>query len=231
MRIFLCGQKSFGLSTLWMLLQRGEEIVGLSAPSKDAQGRPDKLFGYAEAIGIKTISSKSLNSYDIPENTDLIVSAHSHTFISRKSREATKFGAIGYHPSLLPRHRGRDAIKWAVKMNDCVTGGTVFWLNDSIDGGDIAAQEWCWISPSDNASTLWKDKLFPLGLALFDKVLTGIDAKKIVRIKQDEALATFEPAMNPPKLFRPEVLRLGDGNNQFVYQTVSNSDKLVNNFK
>ena len=42
--------------------------------------------------------------------------AHSHDFIGRKTRALSRLGALGYHPSLLPLHRGRDAIRWAVHM-------------------------------------------------------------------------------------------------------------------
>jgi hypothetical protein len=32
-------------------------------------------------------------------------------------------------------------------MGDAVTGGTVYWLNDAVDGGPIAAQEHVFIVP------------------------------------------------------------------------------------
>lgn len=48
---------------------------------------------------------------------------------------------------VLPRHRGRSAIEWAIRMHDAVTGGTIFWLNSGIDRGDIAYQDWCFVPP------------------------------------------------------------------------------------
>lgn len=204
-----------------MLEKRGFEVVGVAAPREDAKGRADKLFAYADAVGFSPISSDKLIASDIPQDTDLIVCAHSHAFLGRKTRNATKFGAIGYHPSLLPRHRGRDSIKWALKFNDFITGGTVFWLNDTIDGGDIAAQEWIWVKPGDTAHSIWRESLFPLGVALLNKVLTDIENGKIVRIKQDESVATFEPALNPPRLFRPELIQLSDGKSDIRHQIES----------
>lgn len=230
MKIFLSGQKSFGLETLLLLQKRGDEIVGVAAPPEDAKGRTDKLFGYARVWRIPVVNSDALRASDIPEGTDLIVCAHSHAFVGRKTRAAARLGAIGYHPSLLPRHRGRDSIKWAIKMNDAITGGTVFWLNDSIDGGPIAAQEWCWIKPKDTASVLWRETLFPLGIALINQVLTDIEGGKIVKIPQDESVATFEPAMNPPRLFRPELIQLGDGSEQNVFHVESNLKRTLNDY-
>lgn len=221
MKIFLSGQKSFGLEVLLMLEKRGFDVVGISAPSEDKQGRPDKLFAYAEIYRYPLVSSDSLRAENIPPKTDLIIAAHSHAFIGRATRNSAKFGAIGYHPSLLPRHRGRSSIAWAIKMKDCITGGTVFWLNDTIDGGDIAAQEWVWIKPDDTVSSLWRDSLFPLGIALLNKVLTNIENGLITRIKQDESVATFEPALNPPRLFRPELPQISDGKDNVRHRVES----------
>lgn len=220
MKIFLSGQKSFGLETMLMLEKRDFRVVGVSAPQLDKQGRPDKLFAYADAVGFRIVTANNLRAENIPPGTDLIVCAHSHSFIGRKTREAAKFGAIGYHPSLLPRHRGRDAVRWTIKMHDAITGGTIFWLNDRIDGGDIAAQQWCFVDPQDTASSLWRQKLYPLGIALLNKVLTDISENRFVHIKQDERVATFEPAMNPPPLHRPELIQLGDGRKLDTYSQV-----------
>ena len=227
MKIFLCGQKSFGLDALLMIKKRGDEIVGVSAPPMDGKGRTDKLFGYADAIGLPVVTSDALRARDIPPGTDLIVCAHAHVFIGRKTRQESKLGAIGYHPSLLPRHRGRDAVRWTIKMHDAITGGSVYWLNDSIDGGDIAAQEWCFIHPGDTASSLWREQLYPLGIALLHKVIGQIENGKIVRVKQDESIATFEPAMNPPRLFRPELIQLGDGSQKVIHETRSEFGKTM----
>lgn len=222
MKIYLSGQKSFGLEVFLLLQKLGHEIVGVAAPREDANGRTDKLFGYADAYRFPMTDAKALRATDIPAGTDLIVCAHSHAYVGRKTREATRYGAIGYHPSLLPRHRGRDAVKWTIKMRDPIAGGSVFWLNDSVDCGDIAAQEWCFVDPNETAHSLWRDKLFPLGLALINKVLKDIERERIVRIRQDETYATFEPAMNPPRLFRPELIQLGAGGKSAAVYQVEN---------
>jgi methionyl-tRNA formyltransferase len=98
------------------------------------------------------------------------------------------------HPSLLPRHRGRDAVVWAVHMRDQVTGGTAYWLDDGADTGDIAAQDWCWVKPGDTAEALWRRELAPMGLRLLSGVLTRLDAGEVPRTPQDPDMATWEPA-------------------------------------
>lgn len=207
MKIFLSGQKSFGFATFQLLRKLGHEIVGVAAPRSDGKGKPDPLFEYANALDYPIIESDNLRAETLPDDTDLIVAAHSHAFVGRKTRNKAKLGAIGYHPSLLPLHRGRDAVNWTIKMRDRVAGGSVYWLNDSIDGGPIAAQEFILVEPDWNAHALWRE-LFPLGLYLFEKVLRDIENEKLVKIPQNEACMTWEPALNPPRLFRPELIQL-----------------------
>lgn len=231
MKIYLSGQKSFGLEVFLLLQKLGHEIVGVAAPREESSGRPDKLFGYADAYRYPMVDANALRASDIPAGTDLIVCAHSHAYIGRKTREATKYGAIGYHPSLLPRHRGRDAIKWTIKMRDPVAGGSVFWLSDGVDCGDVAAQQWCFARPDETAHSLWRDKLFPLGLALINKTLTDINVGHIVRIKQDETYATFEPAMNPPRLFRPELIQLTNGKSEVQHRVESDFAETLRRYR
>jgi methionyl-tRNA formyltransferase len=96
-------------------------------------------------------------------------------------------------------------------MGERVTGGTVFWLTDQVDAGDIAAQDYCLIRPGETAGALWRRALFPLGLTLLARVLRDLTAGRVVRVAQDPALATWEPGWSRPPLGRPELPLLGDG--------------------
>jgi methionyl-tRNA formyltransferase len=186
----------------------GYEIAGVSAPPYHPDGREDRLYKFAALDGAGVIPG-NLRADILPANVDLIIAAHSWDFISQKTLNRTKLGAIGYHPSLLPRHRGRDAVRWALHMGDPITGGTVYWFNQNVDGGAIAAQDWCWIRPEDTAQSLWFDKLQPLGLRLFEKVLTDISGGRLVKTPQDESLATWEPSWERPPIMRPDLLQIG----------------------
>ena len=70
----------------------------------------DRLYKLATDLQIVTqVECKCVTAEHIPPHTDLIIGAHAHAFISAEARHKTKYGAIGYHPSLLPRHRGQIA--------------------------------------------------------------------------------------------------------------------------
>lgn len=220
MNLYICGQKHFGMSVYLLAKEMGYTIVGVSSPAfrdeklKQAfawgDEQQDRLRQVAGRDNVPWLEAGQLREDTLPSGVDLIVAAHSHDFIGRKTRNRAKLGAIGYHPSLLPLHRGRDAVRWAVKLRERVTGGTVFWLNDTVDGGPIAAQEPVLIDPAWDAAELWREALQPLGIRLLRRVFTQVEHNVLVRIPQNHKLATWEPALDPPALYRPDLPQLGD---------------------
>src|SRR3954470_24910938 len=116
MRITLVGSRHFGVTTFDMLRQHGVDIVRVVVTDAD-----DRLAATARAAGIEVVvqsNPKLVVASEIAQNTDLIVTAHSHARIAREALAAAKLGGIGYHPSLLPRHRGIAAVEWTIKEGD-----------------------------------------------------------------------------------------------------------------
>lgn len=209
LRLYLCGQREFGARVLRVAREIGHELAGCCCPTVNSRGDgPDRMLEAARTFDVPTIAAGTLTAERLPDGVDLIVCAHSHDFIGQRTRYRSRYGAIGYHPSLLPRHRGRDAIRWALRMRDPVIGGTVYWMNEVMDGGPIAAQEWCWTYPDDTPEKVWRDRLFPAGLRLMERVLLDVPGYFASKAEQDERAATFEPAMNPPRAYRPDLLGL-----------------------
>lgn len=203
MKIFLCGQRSFGKAVCKAILGAGHEIVGVApAPPQKHQ---DKLYGYAMVKELPVISDcERLTASCVPRETELIVSAHSHWLISDRCLAKARHGGIGFHPSLLPRHRGKDAVRWAVHMGDYVSGGTVYQLTDQTDGGDILRQEPVWIRPGWDYHDLWQ-AIFPVGIRLLLETIADIERGDVRRIEQDENCATWEPSWDRPRLERREL--------------------------
>ena len=191
MRIFIAGSKWFGLEALRLCLREGFEVAGVIAPLDSG------LYREAAEAGIPVeILGGRVKARHIPAGVDLILTAHCHAFITSGARAAAKLGALGYHPSLLPRHRGRDAVRWTIHMRDAIAGGTVFWLDDGADTGPIAAQEFCHVLPGDNAERLWRRDLAPMGIRLFDRVLLALRGGVAAASPQVEQAATWEPSFS-----------------------------------
>lgn len=206
MRIALAGQRSFGSAALDRILAAGHDVAQVFAPAGD------RLDFSARRHGIE--SREKLVAAALAPDLDLIVCAHAHVYVSERARSRTTLGGIGYHPSLLPRHRGRDAVRWTVHMGDPIAGGSVYWLSNRVDGGPIAAANWCHVRPGMTASELWQEELFPMGIALLRSVLADLDAGRLLRIPQDEACATWEPSWDRPPIERPDLLQIGNGRDQ-----------------
>lgn len=207
MKIFICGQKAFGLAVLKALYNAGHEIVGIAPPPQEQY--KDKMVGFAMLKKIPIISDcDKLASKDIPDDTELVISAHSHWIISSKIIEKCKFGGIGFHPSLLPRHRGQDAVRWTVHMKDYLTGGTIYRLNDKCDGGDIILQKYLWVNKEWDYHELWKN-LFPIGVDMVVEAVSLIESGNYTETPQNEENATWEPSWERPRLKRNELIQLG----------------------
>src|SRR3981189_214359 len=139
MRITLVGSRPFGGTTFNMLRQNGVEIAGVVVA--DAE---DRLAAAARASGIEVkvqADPKLVVASGIAEGTDLIVTAHGHARISRQALTKSRLGGIGYHPSLLPRHRGIAAVEWTIREGDPIAGGTVYHLPDRMHRGATPPQQ------------------------------------------------------------------------------------------
>ena len=196
MRIALVGQKFFGAAVFEALRADGHEVLAAVAP-----GPGDRLWDAAVAAGVLSAPALTLALVAV----DLIVAAHAHAFITSEARSRVPHGAIGYHPSLLPLHRGRDAVRWAVHCRDRVTGGTVYQMTDAVDGGPIIEQEHVFVRPDDDATSLWRRELAPLGVRLLARAVRRIaESGSVAPLcrPQDEALATWEPSWERAPLAR-----------------------------
>lgn len=168
------------------------------------------MVGYAMLHEIPVVSDcDKFTAADVPVGTELILSAHSHWMISQKALGKCRYGGIGYHPSLLPRHRGQDAVRWAVHMGDFVTGGTIYSLSgDVCDGGDILLQKMQFIDPGWDYHELWK-QMFPVGVQMVVDAVELIESGKAEWTRQDERFATFEPSWDRPRLKRNDLIQIG----------------------
>src|SRR5215217_761438 len=122
MRITLVGSRHFGVTTFNTLRQHGVDIVRVVVHDGE-----DRLAATAQAAGIEVVvqaDPKFVVAAEIAADTDLIVTAHSHACVTREALAAARFGGIGYHSSLLPRHRGIAAVEWTIKEFFNITAAT-----------------------------------------------------------------------------------------------------------
>ena len=87
-------------------------------------------------------------------NVDLIILAGYMRVI--KNPSAFPAPIINVHPSLLPKYKGLHAVEQAMEAGDPVTGCTVHYVNEELDGGEVIMQSEVPILPEDNVKSLTK---------------------------------------------------------------------------
>ena len=76
----------------------------------------------------------------------------------RVIKNPSKFPApmINVHPSLLPKYKGLNVVEKAMEAGEEVTGCTVHYVNEELDGGEIILQQEVPILPDDDVESLTK---------------------------------------------------------------------------
>ena len=192
MKCTLVGSRYFGATVFEALRNDGVEVAQVVAPAAD-----DRLALAAQAAGVPVHlleNPKIVPGGAIAQGTELIVAAHTHARVSDEALARSRLGGIGYHPSLLPRHRGIAAVEWTILSGDPIAGGSVYHLSQGWDAGAIAAQDWCFVAKDETARDLWERALAPMGIELLTRVVRHAAAHgELPAHPQDERFATKAP--------------------------------------
>jgi methionyl-tRNA formyltransferase len=106
-------------------------------------------------------------------------------------------GVFGMHPTLLPRHRGRAPIPWAIISGLARTGVTLFEIVDATaDSGPVVGQIGVAVAPDETATTLM-DKLARAHVELIRECLPLLIAGTASRQEQDTRRASTWPKRTP----------------------------------
>ncbi|MDD5270331.1 MAG: phosphoribosylglycinamide formyltransferase [Candidatus Omnitrophica bacterium] len=93
---------------------------------------------------------------------------------------------INIHPALLPAFKGGQAIKDAIQYGVKVTGPTVHFVTEEVDGGPIILQEACPVKDNDTEKTLLarvhklEHKLYPEAIGLFARGKLTVRGRKVI---------------------------------------------------
>jgi methionyl-tRNA formyltransferase len=176
-----------------LLSEDGHDVVWAGICRRDAIGlrRLRKRLGKENVLIVPDLA-KVADAVRAKE-PDLVVSWFWTRKVPASFRAIAKEGAIGVHPSLLPRHRGPDPYFWAIDAGDAETGVTAHVLDDEYDTGAILGHRALAIDPSWNAWTLAKRLDRPSLALLRDTVRAHASGTPPAPMPQDETQATDAP--------------------------------------
>jgi methionyl-tRNA formyltransferase len=185
MRIVFIGSVRFSAEAMQQLVEMSVDVVGVCT-------KQDSVFN-ADHVDLRSICEVN----EIPWiYSDNINSAHTLSWI-RKLKPDVIFcfgwsqiikdellgipllGVIGFHPTALPKNRGRHPLVWTLVLGLKETASTFFFMDSGADTGDIISQVEIQIGHEDNANDL------------YNKV-TEVAKKQILEFVPKLALGTIE---------------------------------------
>lgn len=199
MKIVFIGCVQFSSLTLKYLLTMScedVEIVGI-VTRKQSTFNADffSLIPIAEQYRIPYFVAEGNDQQAIFEwlkkiNPDVIYCFGWSYLLDRSILDLPRLGVVGYHPSLLPQHRGRHPIIWALVLGLKETGSTFFMMDEKADAGPIIDQKCVVIEHDDDAQTLY-DKLSKVALKQINHFTLSLAEGRIEYIEQDHEQATY----------------------------------------
>lgn len=110
--------------------------------------------------------------------------------VSKEIIDSAKEGVVGFHPTPLPKMRGRAANVWQVILGIHETKCSLFYIDEGMDSGDILGQEKYIIEDTDYAEDVGR-KIDEAAAKLFRKVLVQMMDGTLLPQKQNEEEATY----------------------------------------
>jgi methionyl-tRNA formyltransferase len=193
-----------GLSCMEAIYSVGGELsLVLTLPDTMAAKKSGRVYldAFCQAHGVPLKHFPHINS---PESVAAIREADlDWLFIigwsqiaSPEVLGASRQGALGIHPSLLPVGRGRAAIPWAILHRLPATGVTLFKLDAGVDTGPIAGQV---AIPLDGATTATRlyAQVAEAHAHLMRETFPRLADGSLQLAVQDETKATLWPGRTP----------------------------------
>lgn len=110
--------------------------------------------------------------------------------VKKEIIDSARVGVVGFHPTPLPKMRGRAANVWQVLLGVHDTKCSLFFIDEGMDSGDILGQEPYRIEDTDYAEDVGR-KIDEAAAKLARRVLRQIMDGSLVPWKQNEAEATY----------------------------------------
>ena len=204
------GTPDFAVEALRRLVEGGYNVVGVVTMPDKPSGRGLKIQysavkQYALEAGLPLLQPEKLKAQEFIDQLTELQPDLGVVIAFRMLPEVVwalpKMGTINLHASLLPQYRGAAPINHALINGESKTGVTTFFLNHTIDTGDILMQKETAISDDDTLETL-HDRLMVMG---GDAVIESVEmiAKGDYTLTRQNHIPESE-LKAAPKIFRED---------------------------
>lgn len=194
MRIVFIGCVEFSYAILKKLISENANIVGVcTIPESRFNSDHVDLSVLSRLNNIPSLLHNDLNSISSiawikDRSPDLIMCFGWSKILSEEILKIPPLGVLGYHPSLLPKNRGRHPLIWALCLGLKITGSTFFFMRQGVDNGPIISQKEILIDELDDANVLYR-KMTETALLQISDFLPKLISGVITAVPQDESIA------------------------------------------
>jgi len=205
MRIVFMGTPEFAVPSLTQLVDAGYAPIAVATGPDRPRGRgqevtPTPVKEAAQEAGIDRI----LQPDDVTDpafaeavgalNPD-VIAVVAYKILPPEVYTTATVGAFNLHGSLLPKYRGAAPINHAIMNGETKTGVTTFFLEPSVDTGDIILQKEMSIGPNETAGEV-HDRMKVLGGEVVVETVKQLDSGAVERTSQDDSEATPAPKIH-----------------------------------
>ena len=160
-KIIFAGNRLIAVQILELLISEGINPLALLLPTQEKGSHnqemkdlcvfleSDQIFygnEFRQTDGIELIAKF---------NPDYIFCIHFPYIIPAQVLSIPKIGVLNLHPAFLPFNRGWHTPSWAI-LTESPIGGTLHFMDENIDTGEIVHQKKVEVLPTDTANSLYK---------------------------------------------------------------------------
>lgn len=194
MRILFIGAVESSARMLEKLLAMKADVVGVCTKHvKEIHSDQRDLTLTCQKHSIPCVRVDDINSPESiawikAKSPEIILCFGWSSIIRRDLLELPRLGVIGFHPSTLPRNRGRHPLIWSLVLGLNEISSTFFFMSAGVDDGDIISQQKIHVSYSDNATTLY-EKMIKTALQQLESLIPALERKTYNREQQNNAIS------------------------------------------
>lgn len=200
MRIVFMGTPDFAVQTLSRLAADGHEIAAVYTRAPKAAGRGmterrSPIQVKAESLRLPVLHPGTLRGEAATDvfrahKADAAIVVAYGLLLPKPVLEASKFGCLNLHASLLPRWRGTAPINRAIMAGDTETGIAIMRMEEGLDTGPVALVEHMPISSNVTVGEL-HDRLAKSGADAMARAVTLLEKGALKFKPQPESGATY----------------------------------------
>jgi methionyl-tRNA formyltransferase len=194
MRVVFIGTVHLSYKSLEKLIEMGVDIVGVCTKKSSLINADftdltplctDNNIPYKY---IDDINNSDSISWIEDKNPDIIFCFGWSHLLKENLLRLPPMGVVGYHPTALPKNRGRHPLIWSLVLGLDKSASSFFFMDEGADSGDILSQVPFDILHEDTATTL-SHKVENIALSQIEKFVPKLQDGTYTRQKQDHSLA------------------------------------------